>query len=433
MEASPLRVFRTSEQSLEEINRQLLPPAADLARVQTAVNDITARVRDNGDAAVLAFTRKFDWPEATLAGLQVTPAELEEAFAATEPAVLRAMERAAANIRRYHERQMPQDWLTDVGDGLMLGQRHTPVDSVACYVPTRKASIPSSLLMSVVPAQVAGVPRIVVMGPCRDDGSMPAGVLAAAKLLGITEIYKLGGAVAMAAAAYGTATFPKLDKVVGPANIFGTLAKKALYGDIGVDGLYGPSEVVIIADGTVPAAWVATDLLSQSEHGEDSQSVLITDDADYARAVQAAVAIQTDASPRAQYLGVALANRGAVILTRDMAEAVAMANLLAAEHLELAVADPPFLLQYIRHAGSILMGAYTPVPVGDYFAGPSHILPTGRTARFSSGLGVMDFLKRSSLIEASRDWLAASAGDIATLADHEGLDAHAGSIRTRLE
>ncbi len=433
MTCTALRVFRTSELSPAEINRRLLPPAADLARVQEIVDGIVARVRAEGDAAVLELIRRFDWPQATLDQLTVTPDEMARAAAEIDVSTRDAMKRAAEHIRRYHQRQMPCDWFDAMEPGLVLGQRHTPVDSVACYVPTRKASIPSSLLMSVVPAQVAGVPRIVVVGPCQADGAMPAGVLAAAHLLGVTEMYKLGGAVAMAALAFGTDTFSRVDKIVGPANIFGTLAKKALYGEVGVDGLYGPSEVVVIADGSVPAAWVAVDLVSQSEHGEDSQSVLITPDEAYAAAVDAAVQALLAASPRAQYLATALEQRGAVVLVRDLAEAVEMANLLAAEHLELAVAAPETLFPAIRHAGSILLGGHAPVPVGDYYAGPSHILPTGRTARFSSGLGVMDFLKRSSLIQLTPDWLAVAGSDITTLADHEGLDAHAQAVKVRVE
>jgi histidinol dehydrogenase len=410
----------------------LLPPAADLAHVQEVVDEIAARVHAEGDAAVLDYTRRFDWADATLGALRVTPEEMAEASAALEPKVLQALHQAAEHIRRYHQRQMPESWCEEMAPGLTLGQRFVPVDSAACYVPTRKSSLPSSLLMSVVPAQVAGVPRIVVVGPCQADGRMPQGVLAAAHLLGITEMYKLGGAVAMAAMAYGTDTFPRVDKVVGPANIYGTLAKKALYGEVGVDGLYGPSEVVIIADGSTRADWVATDLLSQSEHGEDSQSVLITPDADYAQAVAQAVAEQLAVSPRAKYLSVSLQQRGAIIITADLPEAAEMANLLAPEHLELAVSQPNELLPAIRHAGSILLGAFSPVPVGDYYAGPSHILPTGRTARFSSGLGVMDFLTRSSLVGIAPLWLENAAADIVTLAEHEGLDAHAESIRKRI-
>ena len=427
-----MRVYRSAEMSLEEINLQLLPPAADVMSARRIVDDIVNHVRQEGDGAVLELTRRLDWAEATLAGLTVTPAEMEHALAETDPEVIAAMSQAAEQIRRYHERQLPADWLESFAPGLLLGQRHVPVDSVACYVPTRKASIPSSLLMSVVPAQVAGVPRIVAVGPCRADGTLPAGVLAAAHLLGIREIYKLGGAVAMATLAYGTITFPKVDKIVGPANLFGTLAKKALFGDVGVDGLYGPSEVAVVADGSVPAEWIAADLVSQSEHGEDSQSVLITPDAAYAETVAAAVGTLLATSPRAQYLSAALEQRGAIILTRDLAEAAAMANLLAAEHLELAVADPQALLPLIRHAGAILLGSYSTVPVGDYFAGPSHILPTGRTARFSSGLGVLDFLTRSSLIQLDRRWLAQHAESITTLADHEGLAAHAEAVRKRV-
>jgi len=426
-----MRIFRTSETPATEINRLLLPPAEDMAKAEAAVNEIVARVRAEGDAAVLDYTRRFDWSEATLEELKVTPEEMAAAVEAVDPKVIHAMSAAAEHIRRYHERQLPQSWFDEMAPGLTLGQRFMAVDSAACYVPTRKASIPSSLLMSVVPAQVACVPRIVVVGPCQADGAMPQGVLAAAHLLGITEMYKLGGAVAMAALAFGTSTFPKVDKIVGPANIYGTLAKKALYGEVGVDGLYGPSEVVVIADGSVRADWVAIDLVSQSEHGEDSQSVLITPDEAYAQAVLAEVEKALAASPRAKYLSVALRQRGAIIITGSLDEAAAMANLLASEHLELAVARPNDLLSEIRHAGSILLGGYSPVPVGDYYAGPSHILPTGRTARFSSGLGVMDFLTRSSLVGIAPMWLENVGDDIITLADHEGLDAHAEAIRRR--
>jgi len=426
-----MRIFRTSETAMEEIDRLLRPPAEDLAAAEAAVNEIVARVRADGDAAVLEYTRRFDWTEATLEGLRVTPEEMAKAFVALDPKVLQAMEHAAGHIRSYHERQLPGSWFEEMAPGLTLGERFITLDSAACYVPTRKASIPSSLLMSVIPAQVAGVPRIVVVGPPQADGALPEGVLAAAHFLGISEIYKLGGAVAMAALAFGTETFPKVDKGVGPANIYGTLAKKALYGAVGVDGLYGPSEVTIIADGSAPPNWVAIDLVSQSEHGEDSQSILVTPDEDYARVVQAEVEKALAASPRAKYLSVALRERGAIIITRNLDEAAVMTNLLAPEHLELAVAQPTELLPQIRHAGSILLGGHSPVPVGDYFAGPSHILPTGRTARFSSGLGVMDFFTRSSLIDIAPSWLENAGNDIIALADHEGLDGHAEAVRRR--
>ncbi|MEI6519733.1 MAG: histidinol dehydrogenase [bacterium] len=426
-----MRIFKTSEIKMIDINKSLMPLAADLDKVQDIVEGIVKKVRDEGDAGILELTRKFDWPDATIDKLKVSEVELHNALNEVDTDLITAMTFSAENIRRYHKSQLPTDFMGEYEMGMFLGQRHTPVDSAACYVPTRKASIPSSLLMSVVPAQVANVEKIVVVGPCREDGTMPAGVLAAANLLGITEIYKLGGAVAMAAMAYGTETFPKVDKVVGPANIYGTMAKKALYGDVGVDGLYGPSEVVIIADGTVPAEWVAADLVSQSEHGEDSQSILITTNEEYAKMVMDAVNNLLKESGRGVYLGKALNDRGAIIITSDMAESAEMANLLAAEHLELAVEDFENLLPMIKHAGSILLGGYTPVPIGDYCAGPSHILPTGRTARFNSGIGVTDFLKRSSLIRVTPEWLNYHKSMIITFAEHEGLEGHANSIKIR--
>lgn len=428
-----LRVLRTSEFSLAQIGRLLEPAATDLAQWQAIVDDIIRRVRVEGDAAVLELTQHFDWPQATTAGLWVTSAEIAAALSELDADLLDAMTLAANNIRLYHQRQMPEDWYDEMAGGLWLGVRHTPLDSVACYVPTSKASLPSSLLMSVVPAQVAGVERIVVMGPARRDGTLPPGVLAAAHLLGISEIYKLGGAVAMSALALGTATIPKVDKLVGPTNAFGMLAKRALFGEVGIDGLNGPSDVTIVADGTIPAAWVAADLLSQAEHGEDSPAILVTADEDYAQAVQTEINAQLSASPRAAYLGVSLAKYGALIVTRDLEESAAMVNVLAPEHLELAIAEPRALLPAIRHAGAIFLGGYAPVPVGDYFAGPSHILPTGRTARFAGGLSVMDFLKRSSLIQSEAGWLRQHGDTIMSLATHEGLSAHAQAIRGRLE
>lgn len=433
MEYPALRCFRSSELSLEEISTRLQAQPADIARLQTIVDDIIQQIRTRGDVAILEQTQRLDWPEATLPGLRVSTQEVETAIATLDVKLIHAMTLAAEHIRRFHLRQMPLDWFEDMEYGLSLGQRHVPVDSVACYVPTSKAPLPSSVLMSIIPAQVAGVPRIVLVGPCRRDGTMPPSVLAAAQLLGITEIYKLGGAVAMTALAIGTDTFPRVDKLVGPTNSFGMLAKRTLFGEVGIDGLNGPSDVTILADGSVPAAWVAADLLSQAEHGEDSPAILVTPNAEYAQQVTGAVATQLAASPRANYLSAALAHWGAIVITRDLSEAAAMVNLLAPEHLELMVENPRLLLPEIRHAGAIFLGGYSPVPVGDYFAGPSHVLPTGRTARFASGLSVMDFLKRSSLIEVQAEWLQAQHDAIITLAEHEGLAAHADAIQRRVK
>ncbi len=428
-----MKIFKTTEFKMVDINKALMPLSSDLDDVQRIVDAIVKKIRNEGDAGILELTRKFDWPDATIDKLKVSEEELHNALNEIDTDLITSMTFSAENIRRYHKSQMPNDFMGEYEMGMFLGQRHTPVDSAACYVPTRKASIPSSLLMSVIPAQVANVDRIVVVGPCREDGTMPAGVLAAANLLGVTEIYKLGGAVAMAAMAYGTETFPKVDKVVGPANIFGTMAKKALYGDVGVDGLYGPSEVVIIADGTVPAAWVAADLVSQSEHGEDSQSILITTNEEYATLVLDAVDQLLKSSGRANYLAKSLDERGAVIITRNIQESAEMSDILAPEHLELAVEDFEALLPLVKHAGSILLGGFTPVPIGDYCAGPSHILPTGRTARFNSGIGVTDFLKRSSLIRVTPGWLNYHSSMITTFAEHEGLEGHAHSVNIRMK
>jgi histidinol dehydrogenase len=428
-----IRVFRTADLSLEAIGARLLPAAGDDARAMADVEAIVARVRDEGDAAVLEYTRRFDWADATLDGLKASPAEMDAALTEIAPELLNAMTVAIEHVRRFHERQKPVDWCEEFELGLRLGQRHVPIDAVACYVPTRRASLPSSLIMSVVPAQVAGVRRIVVTGPPQPDGALPPGVLAAAHLLGITEVYKLGSAWGIAAFAYGTAMCPKVDKIVGPTSSYGSLAKRAVFGQVGIDGLNGPSDVTIVADGSVPARWIAADLLSLAEHGEDSPAYLVTPDADYARAVLAETAALVAASPRAEFLRMSLGGHAAVIITRDLAEAAAMANVLAPEHLELAVADPDGLLPSIRHAGAVFLGGHTPVATGDYLAGPSHILPTDRTARFANGLGVQDFLTRGSLIAATPAWLAAQRDNLLALAEHEGLAAHADSVRVRTE
>lgn len=426
-----LRYFSTTTSTVEEIINALHTSSAALAEQQTAVETIIAQIRQQGDAAILELTRKFDWPDATLDTITVGKQEILQAYEKSSPELLAALAHAIANIRKYHQRQLPQDWFEEMAPGLHLGLRHTPLDSVACYVPTSRASLPSSLLMSVVPAQVAGVKRIVVIGPARRDGTLPGDVLAAAHLLGITEIYKLGGAVAMAALAIGSETFPRVDKLVGPTNVYGMLAKKTLFGEVGIDGLYGPSDVAIIADGTAPPDWVAADMLSQAEHGEDSPALLITPDKDYAQQVSAEISSQLSTSPRAEYLRRSLQKYAAIIHTRDLPQAAEISNALAPEHLELSLADPHALLPAIRHAGAIFLGTHTPVPVGDYYAGPSHVLPTNGTARFSSGLGVNDFLKRSSLLQSDANWLRENSNDIILMAETEGLPAHADAICRR--
>ena len=407
------------------------PSAATLAEQQKIVDAIISRVRLEGNSTILELTRQFDWPDATLDALRVSENELAQAFNNSPPELIAALERAIANIRRFHLRQLPHDWFEEMAPGLQLGLRHTPLDSVACYVPTSRASLPSSLLMSVIPAQVAGVKRIAVVGPARKDGTLPEEVLVAAHLTGISEIYKLGGAVAMATMAIGSDIFPRVDKLVGPTNVFGMLAKKTLFGEVGIDGLYGPSDVAIIADGSASPDWVAADMLSQAEHGEDSAALLITPDHEYALKVSVEINRQVSVSPRSEYLLRSLHKYGAIIITRDLSQAAEFCNLLAPEHLELLLADPQAILPAIHHAGAIFLGNHTPVPVGDYYAGPSHVLPTNGTARFSSGLGVNDFLKRSSLLQSDAHWLQENGKDIILLAETEGLPAHAEAIRKR--
>jgi len=428
-----LRFFNTTKYSLEDINKELLPAPEDTQKIQEIVDAIVLDIKRNGDEAVLRYTRQFDYASADLDNIKVTDKEIERAVLATDKKLLKAMEHAAENIAAYHEAQMPSGFMDEFQDGLTLGNRYIPYDSVMCYVPTRKASIPSSLLMSTITAKVAGVKNIIVSGPAREDGDMPQGVLAAAKIVGIDEIYKLGGAVAMTAFGIGTYTFRRVDKIVGPANIFGTLAKKSLYGIVGVDGMYGPSEVVVLADGTVDPEWIAIDFLSQSEHGTDSQSVLITPDINYAEKIIRTINTELATSPRTEYLKKSLAERGAIVIVKDLSEGVEMANILAPEHLELAVENFDDLLPHIKNAGSILCGKYSPVAVGDYFAGPNHILPTARSARFSSGLSVLDFLKRNSIIISNERWLRNNKDDITAMADHEKLISHSDSIKRRVK
>ena len=427
-----IKIYKTADFTLNEINSALLPTPEDTRKIQDLVDSIVDDVRRHGDEAILKYTRQFDYETADIHNIKVSEQEIDAAVRATDKKLMRSMEKAAENIAKYHEKQLPKNFLEEFDSGLTLGNRYIPFESAMCYVPTRKASIPSSLLMSTVTAKVAGVKNILVSGPAREDGSMPFGVLAAAKVVGITEIYKLGGAVAMAAFGFGTKTFPKVDTVVGPANIFGTLAKKSLFGEVGVDGMYGPSEVVVLADGAVNPSWIATDFLSQSEHGTDSQSVLITADENYAEQVLKAIGEELETSPRKEYLRKSLEDRGAIIITKDLEEGIEMANILAAEHLELAVENYAEVLPKIRSAGSILCGKYSPVAIGDYFAGPNHVLPTARSARFSSGLSVLNFLKRSSIVIADENWLKNNSEDILRLSEHEELVSHGNSVKKRV-
>ena len=400
--------------------------------IETAVSGILADIRARGDEALLDYTRRFDRVPATQAAdLRLTKADLQAALDSLPATERTALERAAERIRRYHEHQRAASWMYTEADGTRLGQRVLPLDRVGLYVPGGKAAYPSSVLMNAIPARVAGVPELVMVVPTPDGVRNPA-VLAAACLAGIEEVYTIGGAQAVAALAYGTPMIRPVDKIVGPGNAYVAEAKRRVFGTVGIDMIAGPSEILVVSDGSVPPDWVAVDLFSQAEHDEMAQSILISTDAAFLDAVAESVARLLPAQPRQAVIGKSLADRGALIRVDSLEQAAGLVNQVAPEHLELAVRDVDGLMTHIRHAGAIFMGRWGCEALGDYCAGPSHVLPTMRTARFSSPLGVYDFQKRSSLIEPSAEGADHLAKVAATLARTEGLEAHAQSAEFRL-
>ena len=401
--------------------------------VDRAVAAIVDDVRARGDAAVLEYTRRFDRVAASsVADLEIPRPERERALAGLDPAVRDALAAAAARIRGYHERQRAESWSYTEADGTVLGQRVTPLDRVGLYVPGGKAAYPSSVLMNALPAKVAGVGELVMCVPTPDGERNPL-VLAAAQLAGVDRVFAIGGAQAVAALAYGTATVPAVDKIVGPGNAYVAAAKRRVFGTVGIDMVAGPSEILVICDGSTDPDWIAMDLFSQAEHDEVAQAILLAPDAAFIDRVAASIDRQLAAMPRREVIRAALANRGALILVRDLAEACEIANRIAPEHLELSVAQPESWLDRIRHAGAIFVGRYSSEALGDYCAGPNHVLPTSRTARFSSPLGVYDFQKRSSIVNVSRAGARSLGRIAAALAQGEGLPAHARSAELRLE
>ncbi len=406
-------------------------PRGDAVEVRDTVAGILADVRARGDAAVIEHTRHFDRLELTPTTLRIPEAEIDAAVAACPPEQRAALDLAARRIRAFHARQHPEglDYIDD--QGLRLGSRWTPVDAVGLYVPGGTAAYPSSVLMNAIPAKVAGVARVVMVVPT-PIGRINALVLAAARSAGIDEIYRIGGAQAVAALAYGTATIRPVDKIVGPGNAYVAEAKRQVFGTVGIDMIAGPSEILVVADAANPPDWIAADLLSQAEHDADARPVLITDDAAYALRVEAAVEAQLATLPRAEIAGASWRDHGLVIVVESLDQVPALVDRVAPEHLELAVAEPGRLFAGIRHAGSIFLGRHTPEALGDYVAGPNHVLPTSRSARFSSGLSVLDFLKRSTFIACDPAGLAAIGPAAVTLARAEGLEAHARSVALRL-
>ena len=399
--------------------------------VSAAVDAVLAAVKAKGDAALKAYTKQFNGVE--LEDLQVSEAELDAAWRGLDPEFIRTLELAAENIRRFHEHQVHKDFVLTDRPGILMGQRYTPIEKVGICVPSAPAAFPSTILMNVIPAKIAGVGEIVVVTPPDQNGAISPEALAAAKIAGADKIFKIGGAQAVAALAYGTESVPRVDKVVGPGGIFVATAKRKVFGQVAIDMIAGPSEILVLADGKSDAAWVAADLLSQAEHDVLASPVLVTDSQELARAVQAEVERQLELLPRREVARRAVDDNGKIIVTDDLEKAVEAANLIAPEHLELCVDDPFALLPRVKNAGSIFLGRSAPEALGDYFAGPNHTLPTSGTARFSSPLSVDDFVKKSSFLYYDQAALSPVAERIAEFARREGLEAHARSVLIRNE
>ena len=401
--------------------------------IDRAAAGILADVRARGDAALVEYTQRFDrMPGASAQTLEIPKAEWQAALAALPAAQRNALEAAAERVRSYHERQRAETWTYTDADGTMLGQQVTPLDRVGLYVPGGKAAYPSSVLMNAIPAKVAGVQELIMVTPTPDGARNPI-VLAAAAIAGVDRVFAIGGAQAVGALAYGTDTVPAVDKIVGPGNAYVAAAKRRVFGVVGIDMIAGPSEILVICDGKTPADWIAMDLFSQAEHDELAQSILLCPDAAFIEEVQASIERLLPTMPRADILRVSLTNRGALILVRDLEEACRIANDIAPEHLEISTEHPEKWTAQIRHAGAIFMGRFSSESLGDYCAGPNHVLPTSRTARFSSPLGVYDFQKRSSLIQVSHQGAQKLGRIAAELALGEGLQAHAASAQYRID
>jgi histidinol dehydrogenase len=404
------------------------------AAIHTAVDAIVADVRHRGDAALLELTERFDGFAAESAGkLAITSREFDEAVDMVAPEVRAALAYAAERIERYHAAALPKSWRITDEHGSVLGQEIRPLDRVGVYIPGGRAAYPSTVLMTAIPARVAGVREVVLVSPPGRDGRLDAAVLAAARVAGVTEGYRLGGAQAVAALAYGTASIRRVDKIVGPGNVYVALAKLRVFGEVGIDMVAGPSEVLVVADGSAHPELVAADMLAQAEHDPMARALLVTDDPALARAVEAALERQLAVLPRQAIAGASLADHGALIVTASLDDAVDLANRLAPEHLELFVRVPAALLARVRHAGAVFLGGHTPEVVGDYVAGPSHVLPTAGTARFASPLGAEDFVTRASIIEYSPSGLAAAVPHLRVLARVEGLAGHGKAAELRRE
>ena len=429
-----MRIVTLNEGAMKHLLEEMLKRDPNNYESYTeTVQSIVDQVKAKGDEALFAFTKEFDKAEVSAETVRVGEEEIEEAYRQVKPELLEVMKRSLENIRSYHEKQKRNSWFDARPDGTILGQKVTPLASAGVYVPGGKAAYPSSVLMNIIPAQVAGVERIVMVTPPGKDGRVNPVTLTAAHLAGATEVYRVGGAQAVAALAFGTQSIPRVDKIVGPGNIFVALAKKAVYGHVSIDSIAGHSEILVIADGGANPRYVAADLLSQAEHDELASAILVTDSRELAQAVSAEVDGFLKVLSRREIIEKSVENYGYILVVDSMEQAVEAANAIAPEHLEIVTANPFALMTKIRNAGAIFLGEYSSEPLGDYYAGPNHILPTNGTARFFSPLSVDDFVKKSSIIYYSREALAAAHGDIEAFAEAEGLTAHANSIKVRFE
>ena len=429
-----MRIINLNEDSKNTLLEQLIKRSPQrYGQYEQTVNEIIENVKANRDKALFDYTMKFDQCTITAETIQVTREEIEEAYTKVNPDLVEVMKKSAANITKFHQKQLHNSWIAPEEDGTILGQKILPIEISGVYVPGGKAAYPSSVLMNVLPAKVAGVKRIIMTTPPGKDGKVNPGTLVAADIAGVNEIYKVGGAQAIAAMAFGTESIPKVDKITGPGNIFVALAKKACFGFVSIDSIAGPSEILVLADETANPRYVAADLLSQAEHDELASAILITTSRELAEKVSVEVENFTKELSREQIIRSSLDNYGNIFVAETMDEAIAAANEIASEHLEILTVNPFETMTKIKNAGAIFLGEYSSEPLGDYFAGPNHILPTNGTAKFFSPLNVDDFMKKTSIISYSKDALKKVHKDIELFAKEEGLTAHANSIKVRFE
>ena len=429
-----MRIQKLDENSRKNLLEDLLKRSPNnYGQYEQGVTEILANVKANGDQALFEYTKKFDQADLNAENIKVTDAEIEEAYALVDRKLVEIIRKSLANIRTYHEKQRQTSWFDSKPDGTMLGQKVMPLAKVGVYVPGGKAVYPSSVLMNIVPAKVAGVPHIVMTTPPGKDGKVNPSTLVAAKEAGADEIYKVGGAQAIGALAYGTASIPKVDKIVGPGNIFVALAKKAVYGHVSIDSIAGPSEILVLADETANAHYVAADLLSQAEHDEMASAILITTSTELAQNVEKEIEGYLKVLSRKEIIEKSLENFGYILIAEDMDEAIEAANEIASEHMEIVTKNAFEVMMKVRNAGAIFIGEYSSEPLGDYFAGPNHVLPTNGTAKFFSALSVDDFIKKSSIVYYSKSALQEIHKDIIQFASSEQLTAHANSIAVRFE